>query len=275
MTSAQPVLQRRPGSSSLCLVHLGDTHFGVEDRLATDAALVVIRGLAPDVVVASGDLTKNGRIAEFEAARDWLSWVPEPLILTPGNHDVPYWNVVLRLLAPFDRYRRYLAPLSEPTIDLPDVIVRAVNTARGVQPRLDWSKGAVDLDAIRLVADDMKSAGTALKVFVCHHPLVEPENVGVGGGVYRGEEAALILAEAGVDLILSGHVHNPFAVTLPHGDGCTYAVGTGTLSLRTRGTPASFSVIEADSASIRVTALGWTGTAFEPFLSWLLPRRRS
>lgn len=76
MTPTEPIVQRRRPSSSLCLVHLGDTHPGGEDRRATGAALVVIRALAPDVVMASGDLTENGRIAEFEAARASLSCVP-------------------------------------------------------------------------------------------------------------------------------------------------------------------------------------------------------
>jgi hypothetical protein len=31
-------------------------------------------------------------------------------LVTPGNHDTPYWNLVLRALAPFNRYRRYIGP---------------------------------------------------------------------------------------------------------------------------------------------------------------------
>jgi hypothetical protein len=101
--------------------------------------------------------------------------------------------------------------------------VRAVNTARGAQPRLNWSKGAVNLAAIRQVASEMKPAKAALKVLVCHHPRIETRSVAVTGGVHRGEAAALILAEAGIDLILTGHVHNPFAVALPHSERLTYS----------------------------------------------------
>ena len=54
----------------------------------------------------------------------------------------------------------------------------------------------------------------------------------------------------------------------------TYAVGGGTLSLRTRGAPEGFSIIEADAAEMNIAALGWTGSAFEPFLSWSLPQRQ-
>ncbi len=97
---------------------------------------------------------------------------------------------------------------------LPGLTVRTINTARGVQPRLDWSKGAIKLAAVKKAADEMRVATKALKILVCHHPLIETKDAVVAGGVYRGAIAAGILAEAGVDLILTGHVHNPFAVAI-------------------------------------------------------------
>ena len=149
-----------------------------------------------------------------------------------------------------------------------------VNTSRGAQPRPDWSKGAIKLDLCTRVAADLAQADPcALRVVGVHHPLVEAHGVPVTGGVYRGAKAAALLAEGGVDLILSGHVHNPFAVELPAGDGLTYAVGAGTLSERLRGTPASFNTVEWDDDAVTVCAHGWTGEAFEPFRTWTLPRR--
>ncbi|MBS0333535.1 MAG: metallophosphoesterase, partial [Proteobacteria bacterium] len=113
----------------------------------------------------------------------------------------------------------------------------------------------------------------ALRVFACHHPLIDVEGAPVSGGVHRGDAAARALCEAGVDLILTGHLHNPFARPLPYGGGGSYIAGAGTLSQRTRGVPASFSVIEADAGCIRVTAQAWTGSHFEPFRTWAFDRR--
>lgn len=258
---------------SLRLAHLSDVHFGAENPAAAEAAVAYTQAAKPDAVIVSGDLTLGGRLDEFKSARAWLSRLPHPLLLTPGNHDTPYWNLLLRSLNPFGRYRRYLAPLSETNLTTPKLAIRTLNTSRGAQPRLDWSKGAINLDAARCAAAELNECKAALKVLVCHHPLVEPKQVAVSGNVHRGEEAAGILASEGVDIILTGHVHNPFALALPHYGGMTYAIGAGTLSLRTRGTPESFSMIEADDNTINVSALGWSGTAFEPLLSWVLPRR--
>jgi predicted phosphodiesterase len=112
-----------------------------------------------------------------------------------------------------------------------------------------------------------------LRIVACHHPLVEAVDAPVSGGVHRGEVAAARLAELGVDLILTGHVHNPFATPLPYGDHRTYAVGAGTLSQRLRGTPASFNCVCFDEDCVTVITHGWTGSRFEPWRTWGLPRR--
>ena len=91
--------------------------------------------------------------------------------------------------------------------------------------------------------------------------------------VRGGESAARRLCDSRTDLILTGHIHSPFAMALPYGDGRTYAVGASTLSVRERGSPAGFNVLEFDTRTIKVQALAWTGSAFEPWRDWSFPRR--
>jgi predicted phosphodiesterase len=112
-----------------------------------------------------------------------------------------------------------------------------------------------------------------LRVVACHHPLTEMIGGPMTARVWGGEEAARDFAEAGVDLVLSGHIHAPFAWPYPFGDRRTYAVGAGTLSMRERGTPAGFNVIEVDEATMRIAALAWTGSHYEPYRTWSLDRR--
>jgi hypothetical protein len=76
-----------------------------------------------------------------------------------------------------------------------------------------------------------------------------------------------------VDLILSGHIHAPFAWPLPFADGKTWAVGAGTLSLRERGTPPSWNCISFDETTITVTSMAWGGARFAPERTWSLDRR--
>lgn len=252
------------------IAHLSDIHFGGEITEAVEAAIRTVAAFDPTLTIVSGDLTLNGLPEEFEAAAHWLDQLPKPRLVTPGNHDTPYWNLPLRALTPFARYRRYIGPETSTAFDTPGLAARTLNSARGAQPRLNWSKGAIALGPMSAI--DWGDDDSALRVFACHHPLIDIVGAPVTGGVHRGDRAAVILADAGVDLILTGHVHNPFVLPIPNAAPGRYAVGAGTLSKRTRGTPPSFLTIAADLTSINVTVQAWSGDQFEPGQSWTLPR---
>jgi 3',5'-cyclic AMP phosphodiesterase CpdA len=258
------------------LIQLSDIHFGGENVEAAKAAADFVDADPPDLVVVSGDFTLNGLPREFRAAKRWFDGLPQPKLATPGNHDTPYWNIPLRALTPFNRYRRNIGPPGSGTFDSPKVCARMINTARGAQPRPDWSKGAINLKTAHADVSALAVAPPgALRVIGCHHPLIEVADTPVTGGVHRGALAAEIFALGKIDLVLTGHVHVPFAVALPYGDRLTYAVGSSTLSVRTRGVPAGFNVIVADQEHITVDAMEWNGTRFEVGETWRLDRRRS
>jgi 3',5'-cyclic AMP phosphodiesterase CpdA len=255
------------------IAHLSDIHFGGELTEAVEAATREVAAFGPTLTVVTGDLTLNGQPAEFRAAARWLARLPSPRIVTPGNHDTPYWNLFLRSVAPFDRYRRYIGRAEAAAFDAPDLAVRSLNSARGAQPRLNWSRGAISMRRLREIAWRPESLAP-LRVFACHHPLLRLEGAPVEGGVRCGAEAVAALVGAGVDLVLSGHVHNPFVIALPDAGRGRWAIGAGTLSQRLRGTPASYTTIVAAADGVfEVTAQGWTGARFEPFLTWRLPMR--
>src|SRR5581483_7342007 len=153
---------------------------------------------------------------------------------------------------PFARYERYVGPADSGRFDAPQVSVRTLNSARGAQPRLDWSKGAIALDRLQRIA-----WGDGARVFACHHPLIDLAGAPVTGGVHRGAAASAMLAEAGVELVLTGHVHVPFALPLNASGATCYALGAGTLSQRLRGAPASYSTIVITDAAFEVTVQAW------------------
>lgn len=259
------------------ILHFSDIHFGCENKPAVAAALDFAHRTERDLVLVTGDVTSVGRRREFDAAAGWIRALPEPVFVVPGNHDTPYWDPIARLFRP---WKRYEARIGHPAVDHAfagkGLAVRGVNTARAVQLRPNWSKGVIDLEQTRRAAEALAGAPLGdLRVLACHHPLVEMIGTPMTGEVKRGREAALIFAESGVDLIMTGHVHVPFALPISIGDKCSYAVGAGTLSMRERGAPAGFNCVEWDENDVHVTGLGWTGARFEPQREWSLERRRS
>jgi 3',5'-cyclic AMP phosphodiesterase CpdA len=259
---------------TLRLAHLSDIHFGGENAAAVAAALDFVNREAFDLVVVSGDLTRYGQPDEFAAAADWLAAIARPKVVTPGNHDAPYFAVGQRVFAPFRRFERVIGPAWTQCHLAGGLAVRTLNTARGAQPRLNWSKGQVSARQLRdAMAWFSAQPDEAARIVVCHHPLTEMIGGPMTARVWGGTTAARALAGAGVDLVLSGHIHAPFVWPYPDGDGRTYAAGAGTLSVRERGVPPGFNILDIERAAIRIAALVWSGSHYEPYRTWSVDRR--
>lgn len=253
------------------ILHVSDIHFGAENRPAVDAVLACAHSETFDLVAVTGDITQFGRPDEFRAAADWIRKLPGPCLVTPGNHDVPYATPG-RLFSPFTRFERALGPAWTEFWRDDRLAVRSFNTARGVQFRLNWSKGVARLGDAQVVGRYLAdSTPGAFKLVLCHHPLVEVTGGPMTGRVRGGKAAAAVLAAHGAEAVLTGHVHTAFAHEMA-GFGL-YAIGAGTLSLRERGQPAGFNIVEWDEGCIRVRAQGWTGSHFETIRTWALERR--
>ena len=258
------------------LLQFSDVHFGVEHRRACAAAIDYAHATPSDLILITGDVTQKGLPDEFAAAGTWIRAMPEPRFVIVGNHDVPYYSIAARLFRPWHAFETATGhPAHDGEFKSPGLIVRGVTTARGWQARTNWSKGVIDLDQTRRAAEALRQAPVgALRVLACHHPLIEMIGTPMTGDVKRGDAAAAIFAEAGVDLIMTGHVHVPFALPIDLSDRCSYAVGCGTLSHRERGAPPSFNQLDWDAHEIVVTAMAWTGERFECSQVWRLPRRQ-
>lgn len=125
------------------LLHLSDIHFGAQDAEALAAATEFAWTQRFDLLVLTGDLTPFGHREEFAAVRSWLAQLPAPRLATPGNHDTPWLGLAERVAAPFRRYARSVGRPDGLGFDDPALCAWAINSARGWQLRLNWSKGHV------------------------------------------------------------------------------------------------------------------------------------
>src|SRR5258708_27792855 len=96
------------------ILHVSDLHVGSrggEDDLAAGAAIgALVEQVEPELVIASGDLTHYGRLRQHEVAARFLRSLGAPLLVVPGNHDIP-----LTLPARFTSPWRAFAPEGETT----------------------------------------------------------------------------------------------------------------------------------------------------------------
>jgi 3',5'-cyclic AMP phosphodiesterase CpdA len=235
------------------LFHVSDLHFGDEDREALDWFAAEVAGELPAGVICTGDLTMRGSARQFAAATKWLGGLAAPVSVEPGNHDVPYYyRPVRRLLSPYAHYRA-LREVVHSELNSEEIAVVPLKTVARAQLRLNWSKGRVSkADLAKTLAGLSRNSAKALRLVACHHPLVE---VGrrLDGSTRGGRRALAELVKAKADVVLSGHVHDPFDRTVESDSGPIRIVGAGTLSQRLRRSRPSYNRLEWDGSELTVT----------------------
>jgi Icc protein len=217
-------------------LHCGSPHF-VPSLL--DRALVEINELAPDLVIVSGDLTGDGLRAEFEEARDYLNRVEcEQMIVIPGNHDSRNVGYV---------HFEELFGERRSELHLDGVSIVAVDST---EPDLDH--GVIGRGRYGWIEERFGAHEARLRIFVLHHHLLPVPGTGRERNVVHDAGDTLeCLQRAGVNLVLSGHKHVPYAWRLED----LFVVSAGTVSTtRLRGkTKPCYLVIEASTERVIVS----------------------
>jgi len=250
------------------IVHLSDLHFGAHDERLVEAVDWEVDRLKADLVVISGDFTQRAKTEQFREACKFLEGLRDrghEVLGVPGNHDVPLYDVLRRFLSPLARYRRFIDDTLCPFIELPEVAVLGINTARS----MTFKDGRINRDQVDFIRETFaRVASDKMRIIVTHHPLFALQ---VGGEVERAigrQELALdAVEESGVDMVLAGHAHH--ASSQDAGELVTRAggvlvvqAGTAT-STRVREQEQSFNSIDIAEGSATITVHAWRGSEFK------------
>ncbi len=223
----------------LTIVQLSDLHCGQQFFLPhlLERAIAETNELAPDVVVVSGDLTSHGFRDEYVLARDYLDRIEcGSIVVIPGNHDSRNVGYV---------HFEELFGERNSVLRLDGVTIVAVDSS---EPDLD--NGQIGRGRDRWIEEEFAEP-TDLRIFVLHHHLLPVPGTGRERNIVHDAGDALeSLQRAGVDLVLCGHKHVPYAWRLED----LFVVNAGTVSssrLRGKGRP-SYNVIEVDGRHVDV-----------------------
>lgn len=224
------------------LLQISDTHFGTEQPAVVQALVDLALAQRPELVVLSGDITQRARRHQFRAARAFTERLAAPLLVIPGNHDIPLFNLGARLLRPYAGYASAFGPELEPVHESPQLLVQGVNTTR----RWRHKHGELSARQIERVAERLRAAQPGqLRVVVVHQPVAVPDTHDANN-LLRGHRAALQRwAIAGADVVMGGHIHLPYVMAVPGLARPLWAVQAGTaVSSRTRaGGPNSVNLL--------------------------------
>ena len=241
------------------IVHLSDLHFGRTRPEAVEGVLSAVRQLRPDLVAISGDLTQRARRGQFRAARQFLDALPSPIIVVPGNHDVPLYNVLFRFTRPLVNFQRIVTEDLEPYYEDEELAVVGVNTARS----LTFKRGRINARQVERIQERLcRLKDSVTKMIVTHHPFDVPEGHDERDLVGRAPLAMKMLARCGADVLLAGHLHvshtghTATRYKLEGHSALVVQAGTAT-STRERGERNSFNVLRVSHPDITVERYTW------------------
>ena len=254
------------------LAHLSDLHFGRHDEAIAEALLASLAEARPHAVVVSGDLTQRARRHEFAAARKFLDRLGAvaPVLVVPGNHDVPLYNLAARLLDPYGGYRRYIGDELEPFYEHDEFVAVGLNSARSVP--FHGGGRLNEAQVIRAAARLEAARGDAIRIVVTHHPFDVPDTHGDADVIGRSGMAMRRLAAAGADLFLAGHLHvshvGHSATRYQIAGHSALLVQAGTISTRTRGEVNSLNVLYLSRSEIEIERHDWEAGAAAFRVRW-------
>ncbi len=249
------------------LAHLSDLHFGRLDARTLAPLRAAVEEARVDLVLVSGDLTQRARPRQFRDARAFLDSLPAPFLATPGNHDVPLWNVYERLFRPLHRFRAHFSGDTEPLYSDEEIAVVGINTARS----LVIKGGRINREQMAHIHTRVANLPDApTKIVVTHPPLAHgPDLAAPTDRAGRADLALAALAEAGVDLLLAGHLHRAGATAAPARSGpdgwgvVGVSAGTATSSRR-RNEENGFNLVSIEHPKLRVARWLFDGKRFRP-----------
>ncbi len=216
-------------------IHCGSPHFQPD---LLERAIEEINELSPDVTIVSGDLTTDGFRPEYELAREYLGSIrSEALIIVPGNHDSRNVGYV--------HFEEIFGPRTA-IMHKDGVSIVAVDSS---EPDLDF--GQIGRNRYPYI-EEAFSHPADLRIFVIHHHLLPVPGTGRERNiVYDAGDLLEVLIRSGVDIVLCGHKHVPYAWKIED----MFVVSAGTVSsLRLRGhTRPCYNVIEIGTDRVYVS----------------------
>jgi 3',5'-cyclic AMP phosphodiesterase CpdA len=233
----------------------------VEETSVEHSLVAFVERVEPQLIAVTGDLAHRGRPREHERAAAFLRGLGRPLLVIPGNHDIPY-TFPARFTHPFREFERQWES-SEPVYRSERLLVVGLNSVRPWRHQSGGLRQSQLDHAARLLAE---APPGALRVVALHHHLTGAPWRSRKRPVARRTHVLASLVDAGAELILAGHIHQA-AVSERHefeverdglrGVTVSIAPGLGQPRPNRRGEARGLHVYQAHDDSLDVQTYVW------------------
>lgn len=192
------------------ILQISDLHFGpFYHPEVGEAMLRAANELEYDVVIASGDYTQRAKPQEFADARDFMAKIPRrPIIVTPGNHDVPLYRVFERIFSPYKLYKEYISEELDTVHRFEDAVVVSLNSTAPLRAIVNGRIRQWQLEFAQKAFENTPE-GTA-RIIVAHHHFAPAPDYEGGQVMPKAKRAIDCFTELKVDMIIGGHLHRAY-----------------------------------------------------------------
>jgi 3',5'-cyclic AMP phosphodiesterase CpdA len=261
------------------LLHISDLHAGSVEETAVERSLEgLIARVSPELIAVTGDLAHRGRRREHARAATFLRGLGRPLLVVPGNHDIPY-TFPARFTRSFRTFERHWET-TEPTYSSPTLHVIGLNSVR---PWRQQSGGIRSGQLVRAAERLREAPPSAFQVVVLHHHLIGAPWRSRKKPVARRNHVLAALVEAGADLILAGHIHQAavsarYEFEIARGDEPSVVVsiapGLGQPRPKRQGEARGLHVYEIDEDRLEIRTYVWRDDDWGLTAERVFPRGR-
>jgi 3',5'-cyclic AMP phosphodiesterase CpdA len=259
------------------ILHVSDLHTGAREAAELRPAVArLIETVDPELIVASGDLTHRAHRRQHASAAEFLRSFGLPLLVVPGNHDIP-WRFPDRLTHPFREFEREWET-TQPVYRSERLLVVGLNSVRAWRHQ----SGGVRAAQLRWAAQELAGAPDgALRVVTLHHHLIGAPWRSRKKPVARRNHVLAALVEGGAELILAGHIHQgavserrEFELSTGGERGVTVSIapGLGQPRPHRRGEARGLHVYDAGERSVGVATYVWREDGWALTASRRFPR---
>lgn len=191
----------------LKILHASDLQLGKPFRpRAGEAFIQLAFDVNPHLIVVSGDLTQRAKQREFQAAWDLLKRLPSvPLVVTPGNHDVPLYRIWERILFPYWHWHRQIPRDLDSVARVAGAVIVGLSSASPLRTIVNGRISGRQLSFARKNFED--AAPDAVRVLVIHHHLISPPGDEGAAPLPHARRILQQIEAMDVDLVLGGHLH--------------------------------------------------------------------
>lgn len=271
-------------ASELCskVLFFGDLHCGKGlkyDRV--EGLIKCSQVLNPDVIAFSGDLTFRARSSQFKMAEDILESFKKPIVMVPGNHDIPLYDIFSRIVKPFRNWNTCYSNLNAASsYSSHQLNIFGLKTVvpffhqKGVVSKVNRHR-------LHQWSSNLSSDLFNWRCVLMHQQLYNLPGHYRPGKVAFAEHVAQHFSSSMIDVVLFGHVHYPIVIdardVFRDIKRRMILVGCGTIANnRTRGPflQNSFQFLTFSSKELVIDTFLWNTekSCFEKWASSCIPR---